>query len=538
MRVTHPPSIGLLLGFALLAFGVGAPTSAGAQGAPATIERGSASPGIPRHTGSCTLQSNDRPFLRCEILFDEPSSVIGSSVTARGDGGTWSSSFRPGDPAGQDSAFLFLFDRNIGGPQTNRRALNDLTALAGDIRRGQRGAVAAFGQEFEPVADFATDGNVLSGAAQTLQPRQGPSETMRHALTAIERLAAVDARRRILVLMSSGPPADTAFTADQVIAAANEAGVRIVGVGYAFRESDVPQLQALRRLAAETNGAFVMAPLTNRPLPDDVRTGLLANLTTFGILTADSPNAAMPDAVDVTLSFPEGRDSTFAVRLSPETPAAGAVSMGGGGDPVVFETGTWLDRIVAYTGSPWRAALAAFLALLAIAGAAWLLLSRREAAPAESDMPADAYPVDPRPDVDAAPPLPEERIAENVPPADERPAAAFLEPNGSAASRIPVYGQWATLGRSTDNDVVASENNVSRHHVRLSLNGEGGWELVNLTWNRPREKGGTNPVSVNGTVIADKHILRDGDQIVLGNVGNTMFVFREAGDEQPISKAS
>jgi hypothetical protein len=79
--------------------------------------------------------------------------------------------------------------------------------------------------------------------------------------------------------------------------------------------------------------------------------------------------------------------------------------------------------------------------------------------------------------------------------------------DGAGSRRIPVGGYY-TLGRALHNDVVLYGAAVSRHHGRLTVR-EGRVILEDI--------GSTHGTSINGRPLLGPHILRDGDQIRMGD---------------------
>ena len=73
--------------------------------------------------------------------------------------------------------------------------------------------------------------------------------------------------------------------------------------------------------------------------------------------------------------------------------------------------------------------------------------------------------------------------------------------------RVVVAPGGATVGRGRQADVVLNDPNVSRQHAEIRPRG-GSWVLTDL--------GSTNGSKLNGRQIEDSEVLRDGDEIELG----------------------
>ena len=70
---------------------------------------------------------------------------------------------------------------------------------------------------------------------------------------------------------------------------------------------------------------------------------------------------------------------------------------------------------------------------------------------------------------------------------------------------------WLSVGRSSDNDIVLRDLEVSRHHARLRRSDQG-WMLEDLG-------------STNGTIVGNRKLtpflscpVRNGEQVKLGNI--------------------
>lgn len=85
--------------------------------------------------------------------------------------------------------------------------------------------------------------------------------------------------------------------------------------------------------------------------------------------------------------------------------------------------------------------------------------------------------------------------------------------NTSYNRTYDLAGTRVAIGRATDNDIVVQDISASRNHAQMVFTPQGAWTITDL--------GSTNGTVVNGQRIA-QHILRNGDQIV---IGKTAFQF-------------
>lgn len=74
---------------------------------------------------------------------------------------------------------------------------------------------------------------------------------------------------------------------------------------------------------------------------------------------------------------------------------------------------------------------------------------------------------------------------------------------------VELQQQPVSIGRKPDNGLVLHDRTVSRHHAQISYVAEGKyWQVENLS--------STNPVRLNGDVVARPEILFDGDHLAIG----------------------
>jgi serine phosphatase RsbU (regulator of sigma subunit)/pSer/pThr/pTyr-binding forkhead associated (FHA) protein len=81
-----------------------------------------------------------------------------------------------------------------------------------------------------------------------------------------------------------------------------------------------------------------------------------------------------------------------------------------------------------------------------------------------------------------------------------------------------------SIGRSAENDIVLNHRSISRHHAELVADQPGSYQVLDL--------GSKNGVLINGTRIAERATLADGDRVILGE---RELVFSSAGGNRPVA---
>lgn len=539
------------------------------------IQGSQASADVPRHDVICA-GDDTRPRLRCDIRFDRPTSATIRAVgqgaapdncATAGPEACWSASLIAVTPksaeAPDDSAFFFMVDRGGRFPARINRAISDLRGFVDNAGPRQQIAIGQFGQNLDTLANFTSDKREISGAIGRIRPDQSRTELYKSAVSAVDLLEKRAARRKILVIFSDGSSADSAFTAQRLVEAANRADVHVVVVGSAANPSDRSPLQPLEDVATKTRGALVV-PTRGTRLPDKTIAEFMGRFTSGYLLTADAPRSPLPQQINVALQFANSSRSSFVVQATAQSVDPMRVI-----NPVnpidVIDDRTYVQQALDFFDEYLLYIGAGLLALAVLLIALFLFLRSRRAAardnedfapgpvvppPAVADAPppatatpytppppADDPIVKPMPPVDASRPAttppeprgPEVMTAAPVSPRPPKPAV-FLEigePGGSKRV-VPITRNLTAIGRDEeDSDVVFPESHVSRHHAALVCNAGGEWEIRNKTWRRPAAEGGRNPIDINGVRLeAEASPLRDGDVVRLGNLGNTRFTFR------------
>ncbi|MEQ8658524.1 MAG: hypothetical protein RIC24_14580 [Hyphomicrobiales bacterium] len=197
-----------------------------------------------------------------------------------------------------------ITDDRYGGIRAD---LNDMIALSNDSRLVE---VQAYDGTLQTLAPFGADASVAATALEGLQAvqvdPQDRSGLYLSALSAVERLAELEADRKALVLFTDGLQNASDSSVNRLIDAAEAAGVTIIGMAYAGGEADLANHLDLREMAAQTQGTTLYPSMTNQRLSDDNLRGFFATLENGGTLELSMDDSSI-DSVRLRALYSDGR---------------------------------------------------------------------------------------------------------------------------------------------------------------------------------------------------------------------------------------
>ncbi|MGB7433491.1 MAG: FHA domain-containing protein [Ahrensia sp.] len=417
--------------------------------------------------------------------------------------------FEPFAASGKASAWLYLIDtsnpRRAATVKANAEFVRSQMTLTSQNRLA---GVATFASEMVSVLPIAPTHVNRDARINAIIADGVATEFFANSLAAIEMLNDVEADRKALVIMSDGKAEDTAYSLDDVVAAAREAGVIIIGLGYAESATETPSLQSIRRLAEETGGAF-RSVVSGSDLPDDFVSNMQRFLENGGTVSAPLPEALSGDvAVQVEVELRNGTtinaEQTVAVESAPaeiqEDPQTLAGQIFGMFDGMFPGASDWADT----NGGLALALLALPLALL-IGLIVFLMNRRDQSAPEEVGDVVIEDEFETTTIFDSA----ETDISTRA----IKPASSgefgYFEVVGNEAVKYPLDRQSVSVGRHSDNDIQLSNDSVHRHHAHVHISNTGSVTIKDLDT--------TNGVLVNGRKMGSAE-LQTGDMIELGEV--------------------
>lgn len=450
-------------------------------------------------------------MVECDFRITEPVNPDSIVMTANGET-LVEAAFEPFSSSGRASAWLYLIDvsnpARAGTVRENAEFVTSQLALASERRLM---GVSTFASQLDSVLPIAAIHHDRDAQMSEIRAEGVATEFFANTLEAIKQLDAAEADRKVLVIMSDGKAEDTAYSLDDVVEAAREADITIIGLGYAETASQTPSLQSIRRLAEETGGTS-RDVVAGASLPDRFASTLVRYIENGGAIRAPLADQAGDVLIGLDVTLPSG-----AVLTASQTVAVSQVAP----DVEPVEP-TFLSRIYGVFGAQdWAAAnpalavLLLLLPILLVAVIVGLLVSRRRGDGQDMPEPPEStQPIDPIED--------ETPVTSIVGEAEEAAAAptrtvsttkggafGYFEVVGNERTRFPIDTQAASIGRHSDNDIQLVNDSVHRHHAHLHVSNEGQATIHDLDT--------TNGVLVNGQRITTVD-LQPGDMIELGEV--------------------
>ena len=408
------------------------------------------------------------------------------------------------------SAMMILVDTSVGKlPRTATIELNK--QVIADILNGSHPntlvGLSTFANDLVELTPVGAPISDTRAALTKLKANGMGTRIYRRAMDAIEKLSAVKADRKALLIFSDGKDEDTGYTLANLQDAAKKANVIVLAVGCPESAQDVPALGNLERLGAESLGYYAQLPLVQqsgatRPQnPPGLAEALLGSLVGGGEVVASLKDVSPTGKIAVTLTTQEGQKLEQNLQLAPSptpTPSPSATPDASASPtvsptppPTPTPTPTKIEVAKAWAKQNKGWAIAGGVALLGLLGIIIAALATRK---------KKAPPVDFGSFIET-PPTPG-AAAQNA-------AFAYLVMQDAEASRMPINKTASRIGRRGDNDIVFSNDSVSGHHAEIHMARDGSFAITDL--------GSGNGIVINGKKVTQSG-LREGDLVELGEV--------------------
>lgn len=418
----------------------------------------------------------------CNVHATEAATFQGMKATIKGRADPLDSSFKAFDAKNDTSSVMFLIQ--ILEPQRARTAqqMADAVLKIAEARDGKRRFAAySFANDLNLLAGFEANKADFEKAVRGIRSVSLPTQLYQTTLDAIEKLAKEPGDRKALVIVGDGNSDDTAYTHEQVVQAAKQAGIAIHTLGYVEAAAEMPRFQLLRRLAEDTGGF--------RREVRQARDGRFTVTPKFASEVLENGGKLKislkepPGPVTLALSADLGGGRTEAVEHAVTIPAPAKP------EPDVKPADrpqSWEERAAAWVKENRYISYAIGLGLL-LASFGFLLFAFGRKGPAPAPITTATS-------------------------ADKSKAVVYgwLEMLDGNATRHPLNTTNVRIGRHRDNDVCLQNDSISRRHAVLHYNAD--HKRFAIT-----DLGTQNGVLVNN-VRQKSHELNDGDLIELGEV--------------------
>ncbi|MBT9373314.1 FHA domain-containing protein [Rhizobium sp. CSW-27] len=453
----------------------------------------------------------------CDFRLSQPIDVKSAAISANGAdlADLAYTSFESGDGK---AAWFFLIDRsNPARAESVKRSVDLVKRLYEQANARNIMAIGTFAEDLRVVVSPGDPYADIESRMQPIKADGAATAFFFTAIKAIDILEKVEAQRRALVIISDGKAEDTAYSRDDVVRRAREAGVVIYGIGLAEKASDSVFLQAVERLASETGGPFV-STVGKEAVSSDFVANFRRFLTSGGSLSAPAAGLSGEVAFTPRLSLMDGAvvqapaTSLYLPPLAASPPPVEEVAAQQP-LPLIARIYAFFDSTVPGT-SVWAKEnpnLAWTLLVMPVPTAAAVLLAAwrrttssaslpsRESVPRQELLPEDNPPVTQR--------LVMDDVHTTLRPVSK--TFGYFEVLDGEPQRFDIREQNVTIGRHSESDFRLENDSVHRHHAIFHISPDKRPVITDLDT--------VNGVLVNGKRVA-KSELQSGDVIAFGDV--------------------
>jgi pSer/pThr/pTyr-binding forkhead associated (FHA) protein len=436
--------------------------------------------GIPAAKGPALIDVAREPGNRVRVEVQLLGGARLEEVAARLNGNNLQrQSLEPFPYADSTSSIFFLIDTSDPARQpVIDKNLQQVGEMLKAAKPHQRFGLAVFDSDLVVKVPPGSSAAEVAAALKDIKAVGKTTELYRSVMSGITRVGVVPAARKAVFVFSDGLAEDTAYKAEDVIAAGRAAEVAVFGFGYARTPAQSVALQNIRRLAEDTGGRYFGADPQNN-LPAEALSEPFAAMDAGGVARfqmtpeADQDGGLLQVAVGTTAGVIELQVTLPALPRPPEDPWK-----------------VWIrdrnNQILLALGAIFVAGLLAMLiAALRRRRAAYL----KKLADGHFDEP-DAW-------------------------------LEFLDGDGR---HVGVTGTAFRIGRNKDNDLVLANDSVSGQHAVIHKTRDGAYTITDLQ--------SINGVLVNLSLVQNAG-LNNGDLVELGEA---RFRFRAAPRTLPAER--
>ena len=325
----------------------------------------------------------------------------------------------------QKTAILILVDTSDPARKNTveNKNVNALVEILAARKPYQEIGIATFDTELTVLAPISANEAEALSAVKNIKATGQTTEFYKNVLAAIDILKSKSASRKGLIIISDGKDEDRAYKKEDVIKAAQDSGVQVLGLGYAERPSDVPYLQTLKRLSDETYGEFIGV---QEKLPASLTANPFAFAEKGGRVTFNSDLAHGQTNVGIAYVLKDGK--SIEIETITDFPD----------NRSIFNK--FYDCVVKY----WMYLILGVVILALLIFLFYKIIERRKL-----DFP---------------------KVIEY---------AYLIEPDG-LGSRHVISSTAVRIGRSQSNDICLQNNSISFHHAEIHRRRDGTFYIVDL----------------------------------------------------------
>lgn len=347
----------------------------------------------------------------------------------------------------QTTAILFLIDTSDPGRKSTieRRIVSDLFDILSSPsakREHIKYSISTFDTEIKIQSPFGASYADTLNALANIKADGMATEFYKSILTAIKQLNTIDASRKGLIILSDGKDEDRAYRHEDVLRAAKEANIVIMGLGYAEKKSDYPYLQTLQRLSDETHGFFVN--VTDKSSFNTIIQEPFSFIEKGGRLTVPTAGYYGNEILTLELGISGGKSIAIDSKVN------------------ISDDRSFLEKLLVYFKKYWLY-ISMILAISSLCGYSIYRLQKKFL----------------------------HKGAQNI-------EYAFLSEANAMGSKYSIKKTAVRVGRGADNDICLLNDSISSHHAEIHMRRDHSFFIVDLN--------STNGVIVNGEKVTQQEL--------------------------------
>jgi uncharacterized protein YegL len=402
----------------------------------------------PRHASvSCFSLSNKEQVL-CDYRVSKSLKVENVGVKLSGKPiQLKAESFSPYPAENQTTAILFLIDTSDPGRKNTieRRVVSDLFDILSSPSAKKdhvKYSISTFDTEIKIQSPFGASYAETLNSLANIKADGMATEFYKSILAAIKQLNSFDATRKALIILSDGKDEDRAYKHEDVLKAAKEANVVIMGLGYAEKKSDYPHLQTLQRLSEETHGFFVN--VTDKSSFNSIVQQPFLFIEKGGRLAIPSAGYYGNEILTLELGIDDGKSIAINTRVN------------------ISDNRSFIEKTIVYTKKYW---LYIFL-VLSISSLSGFFVYKLQRKFFNKSPQVVQY--------------------------------ACLSEANAMGSKYPINKTAIRIGRGGDNDICLPNDSISSHHAEIHMRRDRSFFIVDLN--------STNGVLINGKKVTQQEL--------------------------------